>query len=68
MPFKKLQLLGLSLNEGLFSTQLHVHKDHAVLTFIRWNVENVRGHEKAGRCIFSNKDDFLLVIERAQFI
>jgi hypothetical protein len=33
-----------------------------VLTFIRWNVENVRGYEKAGRV------DFLLMIKRAQFI
>jgi hypothetical protein len=32
-----------------------------VLTFIRWNVENVRGCEKAGRCNFFNKVDFLLM-------
>jgi hypothetical protein len=30
-----------------------------VLTFIRWNVEK-RGYEKAGRCSFFNKDDFLV--------
>jgi hypothetical protein len=36
-------------------------KTNAVLTFIRWNVENVRGHEKAGRCSFFNMDDFLLM-------
>ena len=65
---KKLQLLGLSLNEGLFLTQLRVHKDHAVLSFIRWNVENVRGYEKARRCSFFNKDDSLLMIKRAQLI
>jgi hypothetical protein len=65
---KKLQLLGLSLNEGLFLTQLRVHKDHAVLSFIRWNAENVRGYEKAGRCSFFNKDDSLLMIKRAQLI
>jgi hypothetical protein len=30
--FKKLQLLGLSLNEGLFPTQfIRVHKNHSVL-------------------------------------
>ena len=28
----------------------------------------MRGHEKAGRCSFFNKDDFLLMIERAQLI
>jgi hypothetical protein len=29
--FKKLQLLGLSLNEGLFPTQfIRVHKNHSV--------------------------------------
>jgi hypothetical protein len=33
--FKKLQLLGLSLNEGLFPTQLRVHKGHVVQIFIR---------------------------------
>jgi hypothetical protein len=39
-----------------------------VLTFIRWNVENVRGYEKAGRCSIFNKIDFLLMIKRAQLI
>jgi hypothetical protein len=29
-----------------------------VLTFIRWNLENVRGYEKADRCSFFNKVDF----------
>ena len=29
--FKKLQLLGPSLNEGLFLTRLLVHKNHPVL-------------------------------------
>jgi hypothetical protein len=66
--FKKLQLLGLTLNEGLFPTQLRVHKGHVVQTFIRWDVENVRGYEKAGRCSFFNKDEFLLRIKRAQLI
>jgi hypothetical protein len=66
--FKKLQLLGLSLNEGLFPTQLRVYKGHAVQTFIRWNVESVRGYQKAGRCSFFNMDEFLLMIKRAQLI
>jgi hypothetical protein len=35
---------------------------------IRWDVENVRGYEKAGRCSFFNKVYFLLMIKRAQFI
>jgi hypothetical protein len=39
-----------------------------VLTFIRGNVENVRGYEKAGRCSFFNKVNLLLMIKRAQFI
>jgi hypothetical protein len=34
-----------------------------VLIFIRWNVENVREYEKAGRCSFFNKVDFLLMIK-----
>jgi hypothetical protein len=59
---------GLNLNEGLSLTQLRVHKHHAVPTFIRWNVENGRGYEKAGRCSFFNMDDFLLMIERARLI
>jgi hypothetical protein len=37
-----------------------------VLTFIKWNVQNVRGYERAGR--FFNKVDFLLMIKWAQFI
>jgi hypothetical protein len=37
-----------------------------VLTFIRWNVQNVRGYERAGR--FFNKVDLLLMIKRVQFI
>jgi hypothetical protein len=50
-------------------TQLRVHiKDHAVLTLITWNVENVRGYEKVDRCSFFNTDDFLLMIKRAQLI
>jgi hypothetical protein len=56
------------MRESLFLTQLRVHKGHAVLTFIRWNVENVRGYEKAGRCSFFNKDDVLLMIKRAQLV
>jgi hypothetical protein len=39
-----------------------------VLTFIRGNVENVRGYEKAGRCSFFNKVDILLMIKKAQLI
>jgi hypothetical protein len=39
-----------------------------VLTFIRWNVENVRGYEKAGRCSFFNKDDFLLMIKGPAYL
>jgi hypothetical protein len=39
-----------------------------MLTFIRWNIENVRGYEKVGRCSVVNKDDFLLMIERAKLI
>jgi hypothetical protein len=64
----QLQVLGLNLNEGPSPHKLHVHKDHAALTLIRWNVESVRGYEKAGRCIFFNKDNFLLMIKRAQLI
>jgi hypothetical protein len=43
-----------------FSTTL------TVLTFIRWNVDNVRGYEKAGRCSFFNKVYFLPMIKRAR--
>jgi hypothetical protein len=39
-----------------------------VQTFIRGNVENERGYEKAGRCSFFNKVDFLLMIKMAQLI
>jgi hypothetical protein len=39
-----------------------------VLTFIRGNVENVRGYEKAGRYSFFNKVNLLLMIKRAQLI
>jgi hypothetical protein len=39
-----------------------------VLTFIRRNVKNVRGSEKADRCNFFNKVDFLLMIKGAQVI
>jgi hypothetical protein len=35
---------------------------------IGWNVENVRGYQKADRCSFFNKVDFLLMIKRAQLI
>jgi hypothetical protein len=38
--FKKLKLLGLSLNEGIFPTQLRVPKDHAVLTFDKMQCRN----------------------------
>jgi hypothetical protein len=37
-----------------------------VLTFIRGNVENVRGYQNAGRCSFFNKLNLLLMIKRAQ--
>jgi hypothetical protein len=39
-----------------------------VLTFIRGNVEHVKGYEKAGRCSFFNKVDFLIIIKGAQLI
>jgi hypothetical protein len=38
------------------------------LIFIRGNVENVRGYEKAGKCSFFNKVNLLLMIKRAQLI
>jgi hypothetical protein len=62
--FKKLQLLGPSLNEGLFRTAWSLCTRNLVLTFMKMecrHVENVRGYEKAGRCSFFN---FLLMRQK----
>ena len=52
-----------------FSPQhgLYVRVTLIVLTFMKMecrHVENVRGYEKAGRCSFFNKDDFLLMRQK----
>ena len=70
--FKKLQLLGLSLNAGLFPTAWSLCTRNLVLTFMKMecrHVErNVRGYEKAGRCSFFNNDDFLLMRQKKKYV